>query len=247
MKNITDATGNVILSYFKKQHTFDIVEREDGYINVDDAEKMYFSEYIDWRNHEKEAISYAHGRCLDIGCGAGRVLLYLQSKGLFCLGIDSSPLAIKVCKMRGVKHSKVMDLTDISKFKEDSFDSIILFGNNFGLLANKLKAKRLLKNMYKITSKNAVIIAEDRDPYITTNPTHFKYHSYNIKRGRMPGQLKIRVRFMQYKTPWYDYLYLSKSEMKSLINGTGWKITKFINEKNFKSNGEYIAILRKAI
>ncbi len=245
MDSLKDAHGQVILKYYNKERSFDVVEREDGYINVDEGADLYFAEYKDWYKHEKEAIKYAKGRCLDIGCAAGRVLLYLQKKGMYALGIDSSPLAVKVCKFRGVKHVRVMDISDIGSLRGGKFNTIIMFGRNFGLFGSMKKAKILLKKLYKITFPKALIIAETREPYITDNPVHFKYHNWNRKRGRMPGQLRMRVRFMQYSTPWYDYLYVSKEEMKNLLKGTGWKVERFINSDKYKENGLYIAIIRK--
>lgn len=245
MKALEDAHGQVILKYYLKQRSFDVVEREDGYVNIDDGAEQYFSDYGDWERHEKEAIKYATGRCLDLGCGAGRAILYLQRKGHYALGIDSSPLAIKVCKMRGAKHVKIMDISGIGTLGRNSFDSVIMFGNNFGLFGSMRKARVLLKKLYLATSKDGVIIAETRDPYLTGNPAHFKYHARNRERGRMPGQLRIRVRFMQYSTPWYDYLYVSKREMKELLSGTGWKVKRFIDAEGHKENGLYIAIIVK--
>ncbi len=240
-----DAHGQVILSYFKKLHSFDVVERDDGYINIDAGADMYFSEYQNWRNHEKEAIKYAKGRCLDIGCGAGRVLLYLQRRGLKPTGIDSSPIAVKVCRLRGAKDARAMAIEDIGKFSKGSFNSIIMFGNNFGLFGSRSKAKRLLNTLRDITSEDAVIIAESRDPYLTDNPIHFKYHQRNRKLGRMPGQLRIRIRFQQYATGWYDYLYVSKREMENLLSRSGWEIERFIDAEGYNKNGEFIAIIKK--
>lgn len=241
-----DVFGQEIWGYHNKKPVFQVVDREDGYVNVDNEVESYFYSYKDWEKHEKEAIKYAKGRCLDIGCGAGRACLYLQGKGQYALGIDTSPLAIKTCKLRGVKNAKVMGIEDIEKIKNNRpFDSIILFGYNFGLFENRVKARKLLKKMHKITSKEGRIIAESRDPYLTDNPAHFKYHAFNRKRGRMPGQLRIRVRFMQYASPWFDYLYVSKKEMKDLLKGTGWKAERFINAQGYKKNGTYIAIIRK--
>jgi SAM-dependent methyltransferase len=245
MSDKNDAYGQEIWCRYKGERSFEVVEREDGYVNVSCSADSYLSDYDSWGRHEKEGIRYAKGRCLDIGCGAGRVLLYLQKKRLYCLGIDTSPLAIRVCKLRGVKHAKVMAIENIGKFRSNSFDTIILFGNNFGLFANKRKAKRLLKIMYKITSPRGTIIAADRDPYLTDNPVHFKYHAWNRRRGRMPGQLRMRIRFMQYATPWYDYLYVSKPEMKGLLSETGWRVKRFIDAEGHRENGLYIAIIAK--
>lgn len=40
----------------------------------------------------------------------------------------------------------------------------------------------------------------------------------------MPGQVRIRVRYKKYVTPWFDYLLVSKNEMADILNGTGWRI-----------------------
>jgi SAM-dependent methyltransferase len=206
------------------------VERDDGYFGVSSGAKLYFSEYKDWPQREKEAMKHVKGRVLDIGCGAGRHALYLQKKGFDVLGIDNSPLAIKVCKLRGLKKARVMSITQIN-FKRGSFSTVLMFGANFGLFGSFNRARRLLKRFYRITSDDALIIAESSDPYKTDNPDHLEYHKFNRRRGRMSGQLRIRIRFKKYIGNWFDYLIVSKEEMKKIIEGTGWKVKKFIDSK----------------
>ncbi len=63
--------------------------------------------------------------------------------------------------------------------------------------------------------------------------------------AKVPGQLRLRVKFMQYATDWHDYLYVSKPEMKAVLSGTGWKIKRFIDAKGHRKNGLYIAIITK--
>ena len=185
----------------------------------------------------KGAMEFERERVLDIGCGAGRHSLYLQKKGLNVLAIDSSPLAIEVCKLRGLKKAKVMAIEDV-KFKPNSFETIIMMGNNFGLFGSLKKAKRLLKKFYRMTSRNGLIIANTHDPYKTDNPDHREYHKLNKKKGRMGGQVKIRVRFRKYVSRWFDYLMVSKKE---ILKGTEWKVKKFIDS----DNSQYVAVIEK--
>jgi SAM-dependent methyltransferase len=241
LKPEEDAYGQEIWAFYQGREVFEIVERDDGYISAASVlPKMYFSEYEDWPPHEKRAVEFVKGRVLDIGCGAGRHSLYLQSKGFDVLGIDISPLAIKVCKLRGLRKAEVMSIEEIN-LKPNSFDTIIMMGNNFGLFGSFEKARRLLKRFHKITSEDALVIAETRDPYMTDNPAHLEYHEFNKKRGRMAGQLTIRVRFEKYATPWFDYLMVSRDEMKELLKGTRWKIKEFIDS----DGSQYIAIIEK--
>jgi len=236
-----DAYGQEIWAFFQGKESYEIVERDDGFIDFSDGPSVYFAEFEKWPKHEKEAIKFAKGKILDVGAGAGRVSLYLQKRGFDVIAIDNSPLAIKVCKKRGVKKAKILPFEKIEKLQPTIFDTIIMFGNNFGLFGNPKKAKKLLKKLHKITSPKALIIAESNDPYKTKDPAHLSYHKFNQKRGRMPGQLRIRIRFRNYIGEWFDYLIVSKKEMKEILQGTGWKIKKFINSKK----SSYIAIIEK--
>jgi len=240
MKPEQDAYGQEVWAYYNGKRSFEIVERDDGYVDVSSGSRVYFSSYEEWSPREKKAMEFVKGRVLDIGCGASRHSLYLQEKGFDVLGIDISPLAIKVCKLRGLKKAETMSIEE-ADFKPDSFDTIIMMGNNFGLFGSSKKARRLLEGFHKMTSGNALIIAESNDPYKTENPAHLEYHDLNRKRSRMSGQLKIRVRFGKYATRWFDYLIVSKEEMKEILTGTGWKAKEFIDS----GNSAYVAIIEK--
>lgn len=241
MERQKDAYGQLILSYLLGKPSYEIVEREDGYIAPSGGAQNYFAEYPNWPDSHKKAMRYARGKVLDIGCGAGRVSLYLQSKGLDVTAIDNSPLAVKVCRKRGVRKAKVMSISEVGKFKPSSFDTIILYGNNFGLFGSAAGARVLLKKLARITSRGARIIAEGRDPYGTEDPVHLAYHQYNRRRGRMPGQLRIRIRFRNYLGGWFNYLLVSKDEMKGILEGTGWEAVRFLDGQA----SAYVAVIKK--
>ncbi len=58
----------------------------------------------------------------------------------------------------------------------------------------------------------------------------------------MAGQLRLRVRYKDAATPWFDYLFVSQGEMGTIVNGAGWRISKV-----FKGEGPiYVAIIEKA-
>jgi 2-polyprenyl-3-methyl-5-hydroxy-6-metoxy-1,4-benzoquinol methylase len=240
MKPEEDAYGQEVLAYHNGKEVFEVVERDDGYISVS-TPRMYFSDYESWSPQERKALEFAKGKVLDVGCGVGRHSLYLQKRGFDVLGIDKSPLAIEVCKLRGLRKAKVMSVEE-ANFKPNSFDTILMLGGNFGLLGSLKKAQRLLKRFHRMTSENALILADTRDPYKTDNPAHLEYHEVNRKRGRMAGQARIRVRFEKYATKWLDYLLVSREEMKQILKGTGWKIKDFIDSEN----ASYIGIAEKS-
>ena len=244
LTDIQDAYGHLLSDYHNGQKNVEVVEREDGFIDVSRLGPFnYFAEYKDWAEHQQLAIEHATGRVLDIGCGAGRHCLYLQENGHDVLGTDISPLAIQTCQNRGVKNARATPVTQLSS-KIGTFDTILMMGHNFGLVGNYKRAKWLLRRFAAMTTDTAKIIAETMDPYETTDPGHLAYHQFNRDRGRMSGQLKLRIRYRQYATPWFDYLFVSKTEIEDILDGTTWRTERYINATDTPT---YVVILSKSM
>ncbi len=239
LKPAQDAFGQMIWAFYKEGEASERVERDDGFINCMPV-RGYFLDYEDWSPIEQKAMHFVRGRVLDIGSGAGRHSLHLQKKGFDVLGIDISPLALKACRLRGLQKTRLLSIEE-TKFKPNSFDTIMMMGGNFGLFGNYNKAKNLLKRFHKMTSKDALIIACSREPYKTDDPDHLEYHKTNRQKGRMSGQVKIRIRYRKYIGKWFDYLMVSQEEMRQILSATGWKVKEFLNS----ADAFYIAIIEK--
>ena len=242
-KDKQDAFGHLLYDYYagnSNNRVPGILERNDGYITDAGSTAAYFSEYKDWPLIERKALRLARGRVLDIGCGAGRHCLYLQEKGLEVTGIDNSPLSIEVCRQKGVMNTIVLALDDITP-ELGKFDTVLMLGHNFGLFGSYNNARRILKKMDRITSGQARIIVTSNDVYQSDEPEHLNYLEYNRNHGRMSGQLKVKVRYKKYATPWFDYLLVSKDEMEMILDGTGWKINRYIDA----GDSHYAAIIEK--
>jgi len=95
--------------------------------------------------------------------------------------------------------------------------------------------------MHTITSAEAKIIAEAVDPYQTNDPLHLAYQRSNREQRRMSGQLRIRIRHQNIVGAWFDYLLVSQKEMKQILTGTGWQISKILSDKG----PGYTAIITK--
>ena len=241
MKKAQDAFGQAMYDCFHGRGGFEVVERDDGHLMVSAGPEMYFQEYSEWPGFERRALRHVAGRVLDIGCGAGRIALYLQEKGHDVVGIDNSPMAIQTCRERGLEHAEVLPITRVSS-RLGAFDTIVMFGNNFGLVGGYDRARWLLSRFYSMTSEKGRILAQANDPHQTKVPAHLEYHAKNRRRGRLPGQLRIRVRYKGYSTAWLDYLLVSKDEMEGILEGTGWFVSDFID-----SDGpSFVGVIKKA-
>ena len=237
-----DAYGEMLSAALEGEgEIFEIVERDDGFINASHfGPSIYLAPYSKWPSRQRRAFRYVRGRVLDIGSGGGRVALHLQEKGHQVVSIDASPGAVKVARKRGVRGARVLRVEDL----DDSlgiFDTVVMYGNNLGLLASRTKGRRLLKLLHRITSPQARIIGESTMVYDTDDPLHLAYHKRNRKRGRMSGELKIRVRYRDLATPWFAYLLLPPDELEELAGGTGWRVARTLDD----GDHIYVAVMEK--
>ena len=234
-----DTFGKGLMAYYRGSKAPHSIHRDDGLVDEVSFD-TYFSEYESWPWYEKEALRYVKGKILDVGCGAGRHSLWLQKKGFEVSAIDISPMAVEVARLRGVKDCRVMSALELS-FDPNSFDTVLLFGNNFGIAGNITNTKKMLRILYRITTKNGQIITTCRNPFATDKPIHLRYHELNRNRGRPAGQITIRIEYKGELSDWFELLMVSPQEIDGIVKAANWKIKKVFEGEN----GIYAAVLDK--
>jgi SAM-dependent methyltransferase len=141
MRKGDDVFGRALMDWARGGTAPEIIEREDGFTDLSAGHDLYISGFKDWPSSERSSIRYVRGRVIDVGCGAGRVSLYLQQRGFDVVGLDASPLAVRSAQLRGVKQTWCLSIDELSK-RLELFDTIVLFGNNFGILVLLSECKR---------------------------------------------------------------------------------------------------------
>lgn len=200
----------------------EIIERDDGLINGAPA-AHYLAGPSQWQPYDHRAVERVRGATLDVGVGAGRIALHLQERGVPVTGLDTSPGALTVCRRRGVR-DLVHGTVDAHVADGRRYDTFLLLGNNVGLLEGRERAPAFLAALAALARPGAQVIAHGTDPYGTRDPVHTGYHERNRRRGRLGGQLRLRLRYRELGTPWFDYLVCSVDEFATLVRGTPWKL-----------------------
>jgi SAM-dependent methyltransferase len=218
--------------------TVEIVERDDGFINGAPAAR-YLAKPADWFSFDHRAVERVTGHVLDIGTGAGRAALTLQDRGLAVTGLDVSPGAVDVAHRRGVR-DLVLASVDEHAHAGRRYDSFLLLGNNLGLLEGRERAPVFLAALAAMARPGARVVAQGTNPYATTDPVHTGYHKRNRRLGRMGGQLRLRVRYRDLATDWFDYLLCTPDELAGLVVATPWRLAD-VDEADAP---QYVAVLR---
>ncbi len=229
-----DTFGQALYGYWKGDHkTPHFIRRDDGFLDEMPTSDYFRTELMP---NEKALLKFARGKILDVGSGAGRALLYFEKNGFDICGIDFSPLAVRVCKERGLD----ADVKDIFKMRKTAaYDTILLFGNNIGIGGDLKGAEKLLKKLNTLVNKKGRVLLMSIDVTKTDNPKHKAYHQLNLKKKKYAGEVKIRVEYKKAIGAYFKWLHLDPEKLKELAAKTGWKVIHLKVSKD----GSYSAVL----
>jgi 2-polyprenyl-3-methyl-5-hydroxy-6-metoxy-1,4-benzoquinol methylase len=242
MKTETDAFGRALVDWARGGTVSETIERDDGFVTSGAGPEVYLSDFKGWPSAERQSVRSMRGRVLDVGCGAGRVALTLQQRGFDVVGLDSSSLAVQAARIRGVEVVWCKSMDALGS-RIGSFDTVVMFGNNFGIFGTPERARAILTKWAAWTKPRTRIFLESTNPYGGGAPGFDRaYYRRNKERGATLGQARFRYHYDYHVGSWFSWLYVSKSEMRLILRGTGWHLARVVGNS---PSEPYVAILEK--
>ena len=227
-----DAFGALLAAGLERDgragEVFEVVERDDGHVRANDVARYFRPS---WGRLDDWMYDHTRGRVLDVGCGAGRSAIALVDGGHEVVGVDVSPGAVAVCRRRGF--DAVVEGTVYDAHIEGRFDTIVLAGNNVGLLGNRNAAGGFLDRLAQLSAGPAARIvgtAIGHEPGAMMAAEDREYEASNLSRGRLRWQVTMRSRYATLATDWFDYLFLTPSELTDLVSDSPWKIADLVED-----------------
>jgi SAM-dependent methyltransferase len=242
MRSAPDLFGQALLDWARGGTEPEYLERTDGVVALGAGHEFYLAGHRSWPASERAALRHVRGRVVDIGCGAGRVALHLQERGVNVVALDASQRAIRAARLRGVQEAWCMPARGITQ-EIGSFGTIILFGNNFGMFGTPERVRRTLAGWARGVPSGTRLLAESTNPYGGGAPAlDRRFYQRNKALGRAPGLIRLRTRYRASVGPWSDWLFVSRNEMRQLLRGTGWHVRAIVGGPPSES---FVAVLEK--
>ena len=216
-----DAFGRALLDRLEGRGSAIVIERDDGFVDVDQSN--YFGQVDDdalwpWIRPR------LGNRVLDLGAGAGRAAIRLQAEGIEVTALDVSPGCVEVCARRGVQHTFLGTIEDLAEARPQAFDAVVALGNNLGLIGTPERAAGFFDAARRVGTEDLRIVGTMLDPYRTEHPVHLAYHRRNRGAGRLGGNVRVRVRYEDVATDWFDLLWASPEELADLCAAHHWTV-----------------------
>ncbi len=206
-----DIIGTALLDYYNGNYSEDILT-ETNISEEDELPLPYlFRTYKEMPKIEQMALKSVYGKTLDVGCGAGSHSLYLQEKGLDVLGIDTSKGAIEVCRLRGLKNAKNIDLLEL---KNEKFDSILLLMNGTGIFQNLENTPKYLQHLKSLLNPNGHILIDSSDLQYMYDST--EEGGILVPADRYYGELEFKMRYKELESEYFEWLYLDENLFETI-------------------------------
>jgi len=112
-------------------------------------------------------------------------------------------------------------------FPQHRFDTLVMFGNNFGICGGPVATRRFLVRAHGIARRKGRLLASTRTPGSWKKP-HAAYVKSNVREGRAAGLIRLRVVYGGRTGDWFRLLFVSPDDLLRLCEATGWDVLRIL-------------------
>lgn len=218
-----DIFGTALLRHYRAPSEAVItITRDDGWQDTHSPALYFTPEPFEF---ERPALEMVSGAVLDVGCGAGRHLKWLNAHRVEAHGVDVSPGAIEVCRARGIDSATLYDvMADDALPLTLAPQTIVLFGNNVGIGGSFVGSVQMMKNLHRICAKDGLMVLTGINVRQTENPQHLAYQERNFEAGRRRGEIRIALSYGGETGPAFEWYHPEPDEVEELAALSGWRV-----------------------
>lgn len=217
--------------------------RADG-VEFEIETEEYFTLEGELAELDRLALDLARGRVLDVGAGAGRHALALEAKGCEVVAIDVSPTCVALCRERGVRDARELDVMTLAGAagegaREDAaralgdFDTIFFGMQTLGVAGGVVPLGRLLAGLRRILRPGGAVIADSSELRVA-------WEGDEADRSPARGEIVLSTRYRRLRGEPFPWLYLAEADLAAIAEEAGFAL----ETSGRVSSGEYLVALR---
>ena len=182
------------------------------------------------------ALALCRGRVLDLGAGAGRHALELQSAGHEVVAVDVLPESVEIMRDRGVIDARC---GDISAVAEDRFDTVVMLMHGIGVVGDIHGLGLLLEQLPKILRPGGRLICDSADLAAALKQESPTLLDELTAPDRYVGEVRFGLRYGDLVGPDYPWLFIDPDRLAVIAGAAGFGVEVVARG----DRGSYLAVL----
>ena len=168
-----------------------------------------------------QALALCRGRVLDLGAGAGRHALELQSAGHEVVAIDVLPEAVEIMRDRGVIDARCGDISAVEK---DRFDTVIMLMHGIGVVGDIHGLGLLLERLPTILRPGGRLICDSADLAAVLEQESPALLDELTAPDRYLGEVAFGLRYGDLTGPDYPWLFIDPDRLAIIAGAAGFGV-----------------------
>ena len=233
-----DPMGAAIRDYFEKGKAMQLKVTSTLFDDDEMPVPHLFRTLFEMSPIERQALSLARGRVLDVGAGAGCHSIALQQQGLDVTAIDVSPLSVETMRRRGIEKAEVADF--FSSELPDTYDTILLLMNGMGIVGKLQNLPAFFARLDEVLAPGGCVLTDNSDlRYIFEDEDgNFDPADFDMYYGEVDYQMQ----YGKIKGDSFDWVYIDPDTLTQEAHKAGYKVEIVRKGEHY----DYLAKITKA-
>lgn len=204
------------------------IVRDDGNISIDNPERWFNPKYELSEIDIKCLSTIDNGSILDIACGTGVHMRYLQKQKREVYGFDVSEFSVILAKRMGTKNVYAESFWDFDI--NIKFDNAICMNGSIGFVGDVCKIGEFLRKCRTFLKTDGFLYLQGVDWRIDSMHKHAKYIQNNIEKGLYPGTVKFHQEYKDIRDEEFKWIWVDTDTLQEKAIQNGFKVA---NLKHF--------------